>query len=209
MARDRPPGPGPRPAGAAANSVADPAGPGTPEPGSTVRALREQRGLTIAALARQVGISAAAISQIESAAVQPSVTTLRKLAAALGVPVFRFFLPADSPAASVVRRGERKTLGLARTGARYELLTPSLQGRLEVMEITMDPGQASAPERISRPGEECLVIISGRGTLELGDDVIDLRAGDAATFQASLPHLLRNTGRRPLLALSAITPPSF
>jgi len=179
------------------------------EPGSALRALREQRGLTIASLARQVGISAAAISQIESGAVQPSVITLRKLAAALGVPVFRLFLPADAAAASVVRRGERKTLGLARTGARYELLTPSLQGQLEVMEITMDPGQASAPERISHPGEECLVIISGQGQLELADDVIDMRTGDAATFQASLPHRLCNSGPVPLLALSVITPPSF
>jgi transcriptional regulator with XRE-family HTH domain len=133
--------------------------------------LREQRGLTIASLARQVGISAAAISQIESGAVQPSVMTLRKLAAALGVPVFRFFLPADTAAASVIRRGERKTLGVARTGARYELLTLSLQGQLEVMEVSLDPGQASAPEPVSHPGEECLVIISGRGALELGDDV--------------------------------------
>jgi transcriptional regulator with XRE-family HTH domain len=191
----------------------DPLGAGEPadqaEPGTTLRALREQRALTIASLARLVGISAAAISQIESGTVQPSVTTLRKLAAALGVPVFRFFLPADAAAASLVRRAERKTLGLARTGARYELLTPSLQGRLEVMEITMDPGQASAPERISHPGEECLVIIKGHGVLELGDDIIDMRAGDAATFQASLPHRLRNAGQRPLSALSAITPPAF
>ena len=191
----------------------DPLGAGEPadqaEPGTTLRALREQRALTIASLARQVGISAAAISQIESGTVQPSVTTLRKLAAALGVPVFRFFLPADAAAASLVRRAERKTLGLARTGARYELLTPSLQGQLEVMEITMDPGQASAPERISHPGEECLVIIKGHGVLELGDDIIDMRTGDAATFQASLPHRLRNAGQRPLSALSAITPPAF
>ena len=79
------------------------------DPGSELRALREQRGLTIASLARQVGISAAAISQIESGTVQPSLMTLRKLAAALAVPVFRFFLPADTAAASVVRRGERKT----------------------------------------------------------------------------------------------------
>jgi transcriptional regulator with XRE-family HTH domain len=179
------------------------------DPGGALRALREQRGLTIASLARQVGLSAAAISQIESGAAQPSVMTLRKLAAALGVPVFRFFLPPATPAASVVRRGERKTVELARTGARYELLTPSLQGRLEVMEVSMDPGQASAPERISHPGEECLVIISGQGRLELGDDVIDLQAGDAATFQASLPHRLGNTGQRLLLALSCITPPSF
>jgi transcriptional regulator with XRE-family HTH domain len=198
-------------------SVRPPAASGSPpaeaadqaEPGSALRALREQRGLTIASLARQVGISAAAISQIESGTVQPSVTTLRKLAAALGVPVFRFFLPADSAAASLVRRSERKTVGLARTGARYELLTPSLQGQLEVMEITMDPGQASAPERINHAGEECLVIIKGRGVLELGDDAIDMRTGDAATFQASIPHRLRNTGQRALLALSVITPPSF
>jgi transcriptional regulator with XRE-family HTH domain len=179
------------------------------DPGGALRALREQRGLTIASLARQVGISAAAISQIESGAVQPSVMTLRKLAAALAVPVFRFFLPADTAAASVVRRSERKTLGLARTEAHYELLTPSLQGQLEVMEISMDPGQASAPERISHPGEECLVIISGHGELDLGDDVIDLQTGDAATFQGSIPHRLRNPGRRPLAAISAITPPSF
>ena len=198
MARVRPPAaPGPA-------EAADPA-----DPGSALRVLREQRGLTIASLARQVGLSAAAISQIESGAVQPSVMTLRRLAAALGVPVFRFFLPPDTPAASVVRRGERKIVGLARTGARHELLTPSLQGRLEVMEVSMDPGQASAPERISHPGEECLVIISGEGELELGDDVIGLQAGDAATFQASLPHRLGNTGQRPLSALSCITPPSF
>ncbi len=202
MASVRPPGAGSDPLGA--GEPADQA-----DPGTTLRALREQRALTIASLARQVGISAAAISQIESGTVQPSVTTLRKLAAALGVPVFRFFLPADAAAASLVRRGGRKTLGLARTGARYELLTPSLQGRLEVMEITMDPGQASAPERISHPGEECLVIIKGHGVLELGDDIIDMRAGDAATFQASLPHRLRNAGQRPLSALSAITPPAF
>ena len=73
----------------------------------------------------------------------------------------------------------------------------------------MDPGQASAPEPISHPGEECLVIISGHGELELGDDIIDLQTGDAATFQGSIPHRLCNTGPGPLTAISAITPPSF
>jgi transcriptional regulator with XRE-family HTH domain len=189
--------PGPTEAGAAA------------DPGGAVRALRKQRRLTIASLARQVGISAAAISQIESGAVQPSVMTLRKLAAALAVPVFRLFLPVGTAAASVVRRSERKTLGLARTGAHYELLTPSLQGQLGVLQISMHPGQASAPEKISHPGEECLVVITGHGELELGDDVIDMQTGDAATFQGSIPHRLRNTGRGRLTAISAITPPSF
>ncbi len=177
--------------------------------GSTVRAQREQRGFTRASLARRVGISAAAISQIESAAVQPSLTTLRKLAAALGIPVFRFFLTAESEAVKVVRRAERKTIELPKPGVRYQLLTPSLRGQLEVLEVTLGPGQDSATELMSHAGEECLVILAGQATLELTDAAIPLGPGDSATLQGSIPHRLRNAGRSNVVALSAITPPSF
>ncbi len=101
--------------------------------------------MTIASLARRVGVSAAAISQIESGAVQPSVATLRKLAASLEIPVFRLFLPVESEAVKVVRRSDRMTIGRPWSGARYQLLSPSMQGRLEVMEVSMEPGQDSAP----------------------------------------------------------------
>jgi transcriptional regulator with XRE-family HTH domain len=183
--------------------------PDSAELGGTVRAQREHRQLTIASLARKVGVSAAAISQIESGTVQPSLATLRKLAAALEIPVFRLFLPVEEEAVGVVRQADRVTLGRPSSGARYQLLSPSMQGQLEVMEVSMDPGQVSAPERLSHAGEECLVMLAGQGELEFGDAVINLRAGDAATFQGTIPHRLRNTGRRGLRALSIITPPSF
>jgi transcriptional regulator with XRE-family HTH domain len=177
--------------------------------GSTVRAQRERRQMTIASLARKVGVSAAAISQIESGAVQPSLTTVRKLAASLEIPVFRLFLPVEAEAVNVVRHANRVTIGRPSSGARYQLLSPSTQGQLEVMEVNMDPDQVSAAELLSHAGEECLVMLTGRGALEFGDAIIDLRAGDAATFQGTVPHRLRNTGRRGLRALSIITPPSF
>jgi transcriptional regulator with XRE-family HTH domain len=142
--------------------------------GTTVRALRERRGLTIASVARNVGVSAAAISQIESGAVQPSLSTLRKLAASLGIPVFRFFLPVESEAVQVVRRAEQMSIDPPQPGPRYQLLTPSIHGQLEVMQITLEPGQDSAPELMNHAGEECLVIIAGHGALELSDAVIDL-----------------------------------
>jgi transcriptional regulator with XRE-family HTH domain len=177
--------------------------------GGTVRAQRERRQMTIASLARQVGVSAAAISQIESGAVQPSLATLRKVAASLGVPVFRLFLPVEAEAVSVVRYADRLTIGRPSSEARYQLLSPSMHGQLEVMEVSIGPGQLSAPEVLNHAGEECLVILTGRGVLEFGNAIIDLRAGDAATFQGTIPHRLRNTGRRELRALSIITPPSF
>jgi mannose-6-phosphate isomerase-like protein (cupin superfamily) len=142
----------------------------------------------------------------------PSELTARfssKLAAALEIPVFRLFLAVEEEAVGVVRQADRVTLGRPSSGARYQLLSPSMQGQLEVMEVSMDPGQVSAPERLSHAGEECLVMLAGQGELEFGDAIIKLRAGDAATFQGTIPHRLRNTGRRGLRALSIITPPSF
>lgn len=119
------------------------------------------------------------------------------------MPVFRLFLPVESEAVKVVRHTDRITTGRPWSGARYQLLSPSAQGQLEVMEVSMDPGQDSARELLSQAGEECLVVIIGRGALELSDAVIDLRAGDAATFQGSIPHWLRNIGRGRLTALSS------
>jgi transcriptional regulator with XRE-family HTH domain len=179
------------------------------ELGGTVRAQRERRQMTIASLARQVGVSAAAISQIESGTVQPSLATLRKLAASLGVPIFRLFLPVEAEAVNVVRHADRVTIGRPSCEARYQLLSPTMHGQLEVMEVSIGPSQASAPELINHAGEECLVVLTGRGTLEFGNSVVDLRAGDAATFQGTIPHRLRNAGKRELRALSIITPPSF
>jgi hypothetical protein len=82
-------------------------------------------------------------------------STLRNLAASLGIPVFRFFLPVESEAVQVVRRAERMSIGLARTGPQYQLLTPSVHSQLEVMQITLEPGQDSAPELMNHAGEEC------------------------------------------------------
>jgi len=197
---------------AASGSASDPGGDSAADSdqlGATIRAQREQRGLTIASLARSIGVSAAAVSQIESGGVQPSLTTLRKLAAALGIPVFRFFLPDESEAVKVVRRSERKTIQVQKSGVRYELLTPSLRGQLEVMELTLSPGQVSAAELMSHTGEECFVVLRGDAALELNDATVLLGRGDSATLQGSIPHRLRNVGRSDVVAISAITPPSF
>ncbi|HEX7994772.1 MAG TPA: cupin domain-containing protein, partial [Streptosporangiaceae bacterium] len=145
----------------------------------------------------------------ESGAVQPSLTTLRKLAAALGIPVFRFFLPDESEAVKVVRRSQRKTIQVQKSGVRYELLTPSLRGQLEVMELTLSPGQVSAAELMSHTGEECFVVLTGDAALELNDATVPLGSGDSATLQGSIPHRLRNVGRGDVVVISAITPPSF
>src|SRR6478735_48963 len=69
--------------------------------GQRLRALRAERGLTILELAAKAGVSSGSISQIERGASNPSVSTLQKLRAALGVTLWSFLeSDAAEPAAS-------------------------------------------------------------------------------------------------------------
>jgi transcriptional regulator with XRE-family HTH domain len=52
-----------------------------------VKRLRKQRDLTQAALAKRVGVHRIYVAQIEAGTKTPSLSTLAKLAKALGVPV--------------------------------------------------------------------------------------------------------------------------
>ena len=64
-----------------------------------IRVWREFRGLTSAHLASACGVSAAAISQLEAGKRQPSVSLLKKLAAALRVDLEQLLLNANEEAA--------------------------------------------------------------------------------------------------------------
>ena len=55
--------------------------------GATLAALRLQRGWSQAELARQVGTSQSYIGRLEKNAIDPQLSTVRKIARALGVPV--------------------------------------------------------------------------------------------------------------------------
>ena len=77
--------------------------------GTRIRAVRTLRGLSSSELANQAGVSRGLISQLELDRANPSIETLRRIAAALDSPIAAFF--DDEPANGiVVRESERKTL---------------------------------------------------------------------------------------------------
>jgi quercetin dioxygenase-like cupin family protein len=88
-------------------------------------------------------------------------------------------------------------------------MTPDLSGDLEVLEMRLPPGGISADGPMGHPGEECMVVIKGQAELELDGEIHVLGPGDSATYFAQVPHRIRNVGRGELIAISAITPPSF
>jgi transcriptional regulator with XRE-family HTH domain len=191
--------------------------------GSQVRALRRDRGLSTAELVTACGVSRSMISQVERGLAAPSLELLWALARALDVPIGTFFQGSEAdpsepearpPAvggqgrATVVRAGERKRLGLT-PSLTYQLLSPDLQHRIELVWIEYGPGESGPVTPFVHAGEEQMVVIQGRMQMWIAGELYPLSAGDSITFDSALPHRALNPYDQPATVIAAITPPSF
>ncbi len=177
--------------------------------GERIRETREIKGMSVRKLAAMVEVSASLISQIETGKVDPSLSTLRKIAIALDVPLFSLVLTDGSAPTRVIRSQERRLVVFPKAGLSYDIIHSDPNKRMGVMIGTLSPKGATSETLLNHPGEECLVILEGAMTVELADEVIELQEGDSLYFDSSIPHLLRNSKNRACRFYLIITPPKF
>jgi transcriptional regulator with XRE-family HTH domain len=180
--------------------------------GRRIRKLRIDRALTLDEVAARSGCSVGSLSQIERGIGNPSFNTLVKISHALDISVGRL-LEAAGTADPVVRRSERKRLPSGSTtvenGTSYELLTPNLDGALEVLYLEIPPGASTESTPFTHQGEEVGYILEGVHEVHLDGVVHVLREGDAITYRSTVPHWYRNPGPDTVRAIWIITPPSW
>ena len=68
-----------------------------PKIGARIRQLREQRGLSQGDIEQSAGLLRCYISRVENGRTVPSLETLERFAAALDVPLYRFFYTGEEP----------------------------------------------------------------------------------------------------------------
>ena len=71
--------------------------------GETIRRIRAEKGLNLRELAEITKLTPSFLSQVERDLAEPSITSLRKIADALGVPIFYFLMENGKPS-PVVRK---------------------------------------------------------------------------------------------------------
>jgi DNA-binding XRE family transcriptional regulator/quercetin dioxygenase-like cupin family protein len=181
------------------------------ELGERLRELRTSRGLTLRALAETSGVTASGLSQIENGKNSPSVSTLKKILAAMGTTLGQFFASDDQDLAPgfVFSAGQMVNVASGQ-GLRYLALPGNNATRaLQIMDETYSRGADTGPELYSHAGEEGGICISGDIELTVNGRREVLRPGDAFYFSSALPHRWRNVGRTQARMISACTPPSF
>jgi transcriptional regulator with XRE-family HTH domain len=173
-----------------------------PEPvelnlGERLRRLRTERRLSVRTLAARSGFSPSFVSQVELNHASPSIASLGRLAAALGVTLGDFFQAADTPGPAFTRAVNRPRLTSWWSRARIEALSPVGAGSpFQAVLITLSSGGASGRRPQAQTGPRFAVVIEGRVRLTLGEQAHLLAAGDAVTFNAELPHRWENPDTR-------------
>lgn len=160
---------------------------------SRVRAERARRRWTLDELAARSTVSRRLLVQIEHADANPSLATLLKLAAALGVTLAELLSETEVQPVAVASGHDAMTLWSTPAGSSARLLVS--HGPLELWSWTLAPGDRRTSEP-HRPGSlELLTVQSGAVALEVGDHhVVDVPTGDSAWFDATWPHAYTNSG---------------
>ncbi len=179
--------------------------------GREIRGLRKARGQTLAVLGRNSGLSVGYLSLLERDLATPSINALHAISRALGVTISWFFDAGQAPEAErehIVRHNRRRRLDYS-SGIADELLSPSLNGSLELLSCRFPPGATSGEAPYTHNGEEAGVVTRGRLELWIEDRKFVLEAGDSFGFPSNLPHRYRNPGPGEAEVIWAITPPTF
>lgn len=178
-----------------AGSAQDSAGLGV---GRRLRRMRKGKSLTVAALAEVSGVSAGMISQIERGLSNPSIGTLERLRAVLGIPLTAFFEDREAvpgPVATVdalVRRADRRPFfQVGSNGLSKELLSPGGEHDLQFMIITVPPHTRSHEVMIGE-GEKAGLVLAGRLNLIVADEITTLEVGDSFQFDSRRAHGVAN-----------------
>ncbi|MCF4121044.1 XRE family transcriptional regulator [Antribacter sp. KLBMP9083] len=165
--------------------------------GQAIRRAREAAGLSMRALARASEMSQPFLSQVEKGETSPSLSSLYRLAHALGLPPSQLMPPVSAPrGVTVLRRGEGRELPVsdAPGTASGRLLSGGAGHLLEVVEYHVEPG-ADLGGWFESDGEMTVYVIDGEVEVTLEHEGSwRLGAGEAISHPADIRHRWARVG---------------
>ncbi len=173
--------------------------------GSRLRELRETRGISMRALAIKSGLSANALSMIERGKTSPSVSTLYKLADALGVSITSFFGVQNEKHQIVFMRSDERTRIPFARGVFEGLGGEKFMGRVEPFVLTLESGANSGLHSMTHTGHEFVFCLRGEIEYTVEKKIFQMSPGDSLLFAAQLKHKWKNPGRTVANALVVLS----
>lgn len=186
----------------------------SPRIGFQLKRQRLLKGLRLVDVAEKAGLSPSLISKIERNRINPSLSTLHRIAKVLETSVSALFALDEQLDRVVLTQSERAVAGKVQDmvqweGIEAEIMIPYVEGRLlEGFVFVMEPGGHSGGV-LQHDGEECGYVLEGQLELTVGTETHILGKGDSFFFYSNTPHAYRNPGDVTARVIWINTPPTF
>ncbi|MBB5076818.1 helix-turn-helix domain-containing protein [Nonomuraea endophytica] len=173
---------------------------------NNVRAQRAHRGLTLDALAARSGVSRGMLVQVEQARTNPSVSTLTRIASALGVTVARLVEVADVPVVRIIDKSD--VVNFEMGASRAMLLVGADEPLiLELWDWRLAPGEHHDGDAHPPGTREMITVLRGELTLTVYGRSYRVGTDAAALFTADRPHRYANEGTEEVRMIMVVAEP--
>lgn len=167
------------------------------EIGQKIRDIRNRKKITIAQMCEATGLSKGFISNVENNNTSPSISTLQSIANFLKVPL-PYLLLEKNQQMQVVKKDSRTTTSY--NGLKVVHLASKDGLHLRMVEF---PPGASMGEPNAHQGIETHLVLEGKLLAEQGEDRDIVEKGDSFSWNACVPHYVKNIGNENAVVLIA------
>ncbi len=173
-----------------------------------INSLRKSKGMTLKDMSESCGLSVSFLSQIENGASSLAITSLKKIADALSVPITVFFESHENYNYHVPLQNQEKW---KMEGSQLEYIR--LCGNfpetvLEPLLVTLPP-KSDVGQKYAHLGEEFIFVLNGTLVVDLEDTRYTVRAGESIHYPSTIQHFWSNPSEEEVRLLSITTPPIF
>ncbi len=182
--------------------------------GSKIRKIRQDKEFTLNQVAKATNLTASYLSQIERSITEPSISSLKKIASALNVPIYYFLNEEEKEVKILIKADERKIIKLPNSNIFYEFLTPMpndiewpvkfLSGFFEIK-----PQSTASEDFFIHKADEWLIVLEGELEVILGDQSYNVEVGDSLYIKENIPHKMINNGSIMVKGIFTISPPIY
>lgn len=169
-----------------------------------LRALRKNKNISLGELAEQTGLTKGYLSRIENSETPPPISTLGKIATALGVDITDLFAKLEEPIQNQELAISRNLKGTpidgrgTSYGYYYENLALEKKGKnMEPFIVTVGfDHPVDIQTEFCHQGEEFLYVLEGSMEFFFKGKSYILEQGDSVYFDADIPHSGKSIGNK-------------
>lgn len=167
--------------------------------GARIRTVRDAMGLSLRDLSERSDVSAAMISQVEREQTSPTIAVAERMAQGLGINLSQLLRLGEAEPLAVIREQERQK-GRVKAGHSFEVITPQTAGQrflvsIHKLKVGASTGGLKDPPMHGPGSRETLLVERGSVALAINGKEHKLQKGDAVTFEADLPHTIKNAAK--------------